>query len=148
MSLNKASNETKPYVFNNQIGKVYKGNTLIYQAQSDTYTITASSSIDGATVASSKITNTDNYEKMVIESVICSGGNFGQNRARLYCNGSCVLDTGIVDVGVFHTVVNSWGGTFMVAPNGQVYVDVYTNRDENRDDFQDAISVTVNFHFE
>lgn len=37
MSLCKASNETKPYVFNNQIGKAYKGSTLIYNAEKIIY---------------------------------------------------------------------------------------------------------------
>lgn len=149
MAVNKGSAEIgKVYKGINQIGKIYRGSALIYQAQSDTYTITAAAQYDGTTVTSGKITNTENYEKMVIESVSCSGGNYGENRARLYCNGVCIKDTGVVDVGAFHTAVYSWDGTFAIAQNGQVYVDVYTDKDENRDDGQDAVSVTVKFHFE
>ena len=136
-----------------QTGKVcdYDGTAyhLIYQAQSDSYTVTATSSQNSETVASATVTNTENYEKMVIESVSASGGNFGNNWAKLYCNGVCVLDTGGKGSGSeYVAAVNGWGGSFNISQSGTVYIQVYSNRDENRDDAQDAITATVKFHFE
>ena len=122
---------------------------LIYQAQSDSYTVTATSSQNSKTVASATVTNTENYEKMVIESVSASGGNFGNNWAKLYCNGVCVLDTGGKGSGSeYVAAVNGWGGSFNISQSGTVYIQVYSYRDENRDDAQDAITATVKFHFE
>lgn len=136
-----------------QTGKVYDYGAgalyLIYRAQSDSYTVTATSSQNSKTVASNIITNTENYEKMVIESVSASGGNFGNNWAKLYCNGVCVLDTGGKGSGgEYETAANAWSGTFDISQNGTVYIEVYSYRDENRDDAQDAITATVKFHFE
>lgn len=42
MAVCKSSNETKPYVSNNPIGEVYKGDSLIYKAESDLITLTSS----------------------------------------------------------------------------------------------------------
>ena len=136
-----------------QTGKVcdYDGTAyhLIYQAQSDSYTVTATSSQNSETVSSATVTNTENYEKMVIESVSASGGNFGNNWAKLYCNGVCVLDTGGKGSGSeYVAAVNGWGGSFNISQSGTVYIQVYSYRDENRDDAQDAITATVKFHFE
>ena len=95
MSIHKASNQIgKLYKGNNQIGKVYKGSTLIYQAQSDTLTVTATAPTDNGVARSNVITNTDGYTKMVIESVSSYGGNYGNNWAKLYVNGTCVKETG------------------------------------------------------
>ena len=136
-----------------QTGKVcdYDGTAyhLIYQAQSDSYTVTATSSQNSETVSSATVTNTENYEKMVIESVSAGGGNFGDNWAKLYCNGVCVLDTGGKGSGSeYVAAVNGWGGSFNISQSGTVYIQVYSYRDENRDDAQDAITATVKFHFE
>lgn len=138
---------------NYQIGKVYDNDGtashLIYQAQSDTYTITATTQRDGVAVKSNIITNTGNYEKMVIESVSASGGNYGQNTARLYCNGVNVLYSGNkYDPSSYVNAVHSWSGTFAIAQGGSVYVEVWTDKDENRDDYDDPTSATVKFHFE
>lgn len=135
-----------------QIGKLYRNNgsadVLIYQAQSDVLTITAQHQYAGQIVTSNKITNTDGYSKMVIENVSASGGNFGNNWARLYCNGVIVLDTGDKDNADFYNAIKSWKGTFNISQNGQVYVEAYTKEDINRDDYGDGISVIVKFHFE
>lgn len=134
-------------------GKIYDSDGtaghLIYRAQSDTCTVTVTSTHNDKTVTSNIITNTENYEKMVIESVSASGGNFGNNWAKLYCNGACVLNTGDKGSGSeYVAAVNGWGGSFNISQSGTVYIQVYSYRDSNRDDAQDAITATVKFHFE
>lgn len=149
MSIHKASNQIgKLYKGNNQIGKVYKGSTLIYQAQSDTLTVTASAPTDNGVARSNVITNTDGYTKMVIESASASGGNFGENWAKLYVNGACVKAISKGDPGSYQTAVKEWSGSFNISQNGTVYVEVQTTVNVNIDDFGDGLSATVKFHFE
>lgn len=150
MAVYKAGNQIgKLYKGDVQIGKVYKGGTLIYQTQSDTLTVTATHQYAGQVATSNKITNTDGYSKMVIESVSASGGNYGENWAKLYVNGTCVKDTGFKGTGGdLVTAVQSWKGSFNISKNGQVYVQAYTKENPDIDDFGGGISVTVKFHFE
>lgn len=123
--------------------------TLVYQAQSDTLTVTATAPTDNGVARSNIITNTENYTKMVIESVSAYGGNYGNNWAKLYVNGTCVKNTG--DQGnpsSYQSAVKSWSGSFDISQNGTVYVEVRTDVNTAIDDFGDAISATVKFHFE
>ena len=137
-----------------QTGKIYRNNgttdVLIYSARSDTYTITATATQTNGTLAMSEtIVNTEGYTKMVIDEVTGSGGNYGNNGAMLYCNGVKILSTGhLPNSSEYKNAVKAWTGAFDISRGGNVYVETYTIRDENRDDGEDPISITVTFHFE
>lgn len=134
-----------------QIGTIYDYNgsnyALLYAANSNTYTITASATQDRVWAKSSEITNSGGYTKMVIESASSEKGNYGENIVELYCNGSKVLS--VTGWSWYDPNISSWAGkSFTISNNGKVYVRTYTDRDENRDDGQDPFNATIKFHFE
>ena len=123
--------------------------TLVYQAQSDQKTITVTAK-DYREVTSSSVTNSENYTKMVIDSATVSGGNYGTNWARLYCNGSKVLDTGTQGTpAAIATKIQSWAGqSFNISQGGTVYIYMKTDINVNIDSYLDAMTITLKFHFE
>ena len=138
-----------------QIAKGYNYNgtnsKLIYNAQSDTYTLTATTTPDyyGTNGKSETITNTEGYEKLVIESVVVSGGNYGVNRAQIAVNGAVWLTTGNTTTpDAYRTKAQSLSGERTVERNATVYVEVHAEVDWNIDDAGDPVTFTLKFHFE
>ena len=134
-----------------QLGKGYDydgtTNHLIYSAQSDAYSITATGKYHATWAQSSTITNTEGYTKMVIENASVQKGNFGENKVELWCNGSVVLSAS--GDGWGKPDISGWAGkSFTISNNGTVFVKVWSWRDSNRDDYQDELIATVQFHFE
>lgn len=128
-----------------RVKAVYKGSELIYQSQTDTETLSVSTgSAESTWVYSSTVTVPKGYTKFVVETASASGGNFGTNYARLVVNGASYQQQN----GNPGVNVSSWVTTYNVAVGNAIQLIGRSERDHNRDDRQDALIITITYHFE
>ena len=145
-TLNFNGTARKKLFFNGAEMKEAKHNgTLRWKARTDTETLSVSTgSAENSWVYSSTITAPEGFTKLVIETASAGGGNYGMNYARLVVNGTQNQQSN----GSPGVNVSSWVTSYSITAGNTFYLIGRSERDYNRDDHQDALVITITYHFE